>query len=108
MDCIVHRVAKSQTRLSNFHCKKCYGGGLVAKSCPTIVFPWTVACQAPLSIGFSRQEYWSRLTFVSPRVEPGYPTLLANSLLTELPGKPQNCCGYFESDCINSVDYLGV
>ena len=31
-------------------------GGLVAKSCPTLVTPWTVACQAPLSMGFSRQE----------------------------------------------------
>ena len=32
---------------------------LVAKSCPTLATPWTVACQAPLSRGFSRQEYWS-------------------------------------------------
>ena len=31
---------------------------LVAKSCPTLETPWTVACQAPLSMGFSRQEYW--------------------------------------------------
>ena len=29
-------------------------GGLVAKSCPTLVTPWTVACLAPLSLGFSR------------------------------------------------------
>ena len=41
-------------------------GGLVTKSCPTLVTPWTVACQAPLSIGFSRQKYWSRLPFSSP------------------------------------------
>ena len=40
--------------------------GLVTKLCPTLVIPWTVACQAPLSMGFSRQEYWSRLTFLSP------------------------------------------
>ena len=33
------------------------GGGLVDKSCPTLATPWTVACQAPLSVGFSRQEY---------------------------------------------------
>ena len=33
--------------------------GLVAKSCPTLATPWTLACQAPLSMGFSRQEYWS-------------------------------------------------
>ena len=30
------------------------------------VTPWTVACQAPLSIGFSRQEYWGELPFPSP------------------------------------------
>ena len=35
------------------------GGGLVAKLCPTLVTPWTVACLAPLSLGFSRQEHWS-------------------------------------------------
>ena len=40
--------------------------GLVTKSCPTLVTPWTVACQAPLSMGFSRQEYWSGLPFSSP------------------------------------------
>ena len=43
-----------------------HGGGLVTKSCPTLVTPWTVACQAPLSMGFSRQEYWSGLPFPSP------------------------------------------
>ena len=32
------------------------GGGLVTKSCLTLETPWTVACQAPLSMGFSRQE----------------------------------------------------
>ena len=32
-------------------------GGLIAKSCPTLVTPWTVDCKAPLSMGFSRQEY---------------------------------------------------
>ena len=41
------------------------GGGLVAESCPTLATPWTVACQAPLSVGFSRQEYWSGLPFPS-------------------------------------------
>ena len=35
--------------------------GLVTKSCPTLVTPWTVAHQPPLSMGFSRQEYWSGL-----------------------------------------------
>ena len=55
--------------------------------------PWTVACQAPLSKGFSRQEYWSGLPFSSPGdlpdsgIEPGSPILQADSLPTEPPGK---------------------
>ena len=56
--------------------------------------PWTVACQAPLSAEFSRQEYWSGLPFPSPRdlpnlgIENSSPTLQAYSLLSEPPGKP--------------------
>ena len=42
------------------------GGGLVTRSCPTLETPWTVAHQAPLSIGFTRQECWSGLPFPSP------------------------------------------
>ena len=38
-------------------------GGSVAQSCLTLVTPWTVARQASLSMGFSRQEYWSGLPF---------------------------------------------
>ena len=37
----------------------------VAQSCLTRCDPWTVACQAPLFMGFSRQEYWSELPFPS-------------------------------------------
>ena len=44
------------------------GGGVVAKSCLTLATPWTGACQTPLSMGFSRQEYWSGLLFPSPRL----------------------------------------
>ena len=40
--------------------------GLVAQSCPTLGTPWTVARQAPLSMGFSRQESWRGLPFPSP------------------------------------------
>ena len=67
--------------------------GLVAKSCLTLATPWTVARQAPLSMGFSRQAYWSGLPFPSPGdlpnpgIEPGPPALQADSLPTELPGK---------------------
>ena len=55
--------------------------------------PWTVAYQAPLSMGFSRQEYWSGLPFPSaedlpdPGIEPGSPALQEDSLPTELGGK---------------------
>ena len=69
------------------------GGGLVAKSCPTLATPWTIALQAPLSMGFSRQQYWSGLPFPSPGdlpnpgIEPRSPALQADSLLTELQGK---------------------
>ena len=66
------------------------GGGLVTKLCPTLATPWTVACQAPLSIGFSRQEYWNGLPFLSPRdlphpvIEPTSPALQVDSFPTEL------------------------
>ena len=62
--------------------------GLVAKLGPTLVIPWTVACQAPLFVGFSRQEYWRGLPFPSPGdlpdpgIEPGSLALQADSLLT--------------------------
>ena len=46
--------------------RKCGGGGLLAKPCPTLAPPWTVARQAPLSMGFSRQEYWRGLPFPPP------------------------------------------
>ena len=60
----------------------------------SFVTPWTVAHQAPLSMGFPRQEHWSGLPFPSPGdlldsgMEPGSPALQADSLLTEPPGKP--------------------
>ena len=55
---------------------------------------WTVAYQASPSMGFSRQEYWSGLPFPSPGdlpdpgIEPGSPTLEADALTSEPPGKP--------------------
>ena len=66
------------------------GGDLVAKSCLTFAIPWTVACQGPLSMGFSRQEYWSGLPFPSPGdllipgIEPGSSALQADCLPTDL------------------------
>ena len=38
----------------------------IAQSCPTLCNLWTVACQAPLSMQFSRQEYWSGLPVPTP------------------------------------------
>ena len=58
------------------------------------VTPWTVAYQAPPSMGFSRQECWSGLPFPSPGdlpdpgIEPGSPTLQADALPSEPRGKP--------------------
>ena len=60
--------------------------------------PWTVACQAPLSMEFSRQKYWSALPFPSPGdlpnpgIEPRSPVLQADSL----PSKPASPIKYGE------------
>ena len=68
---------------------------IVSQSCLTLCNPWTAVCQAPLSMGFSRQEYWSEKLFPSPGdllnlgVEPVSPALQADSLLSEPPGKPK-------------------
>ena len=56
--------------------------------------PWTVPYQAPPSMGFSRQEYWSGLPFPSPGdlpnpgIKPGSPALQTDALPSEPPGKP--------------------
>ena len=65
----------------------------VSQLCVTAI-PWTVACLAPLSMEFSRQEHWSGLPFPSPGdlpnpgIEPRSPALQADSLPTEPLGKP--------------------
>ena len=69
---------------------------------PALATPWTVACQAPLSMGFSREEHWSGLPLSSPGdlpdswIERASLALQADSLLTELCGKPQ-ILQYFHS-----------
>ena len=89
-----------RTRTSGFRVvrenvqRKGGGGGLVIQSCLTLTTPWTVARQPPLSIAFSRQEYWGGLPFPSPGdlpdpgIEPTSPALQAVSLPTEPSGKP--------------------
>ena len=60
----------------------------------SFVTPWTVTCQAPLSMGYPRQEYWSGLPFPSPgdlldlRIESASPALADRFFTTEPPGKP--------------------
>ena len=58
------------------------------------VTPWSVACQAPLSVGFPRQEQWSGLLFPPPRnlpdpgIEPTSPALAGQFFTTALTEKP--------------------
>ena len=67
---------------------------IVAQLCPTLVTPWAVARQAPLSMGFSRQEDWSGLPgpppgdLPNPGIKSRSPAMQADSLPAELPGKP--------------------
>ena len=68
---------------------------LVTQLCLTLCDPWMVARQAPLFMGFSKQEYWSELPFPSPGdlpdpgIKPGSPALQVDSLPSEPPGKPK-------------------
>ena len=67
---------------------------------------WTVAGQAPLSTGFSRQEYWSGLPcpppgdLLNPGIEPTYATLTGKFLTTEPPGKPHY---YYYTTVFNKI-----
>ena len=68
------------------------GGGLVTKSCPTLVTPWTVACHAPLSLAFSIHPgnntgvvcHFLLRDLADPGIEPGSPALQADTLPTVL------------------------
>ena len=69
--------------------------------------PWTVACLAPLSMGFSREEYWSGLPFPPPGnlpnsgIKPGSPILQADSLPSEPPEKPSILLCNYDSSYIH-------
>ena len=101
MDYTVHGVARSWTQVSYFHFQGLYRDRLKWGHCcmraqPLFATPWTVAHQAPLSIGFPRQEYWSGLPFPSPGdlprsgMEPVSPALAGRFYTTKPPGKPRN------------------
>ena len=65
------------------------------------VIPWTVAHKAPLSMRFSRQEYWSRLPFPSPgdipdpEIKPASPALAGRFFTTEPPEKHSCSCSWY-------------
>ena len=67
----------------------CGGGGLIAKLCQTLATLWTEAHQAPLSMGFSREEYWSELPFPflgclsRPGTEPASPAVTGKFFTTQ-------------------------
>ena len=70
--------------------------------------PWTVALQAPLSVEFSRQEYWSGLTFPPPPgglpdagIKPTSPALTGGFFTSELPGK-SHCSTYWDEKIISA------
>ena len=81
------------------------------QSCPTLATPWTVTPQVPLSMGFSRQEFWSVLPFPSPGdlpnpgTEPRSPALLTNSLPSEPLGReaPSFIEEKPDKHCLNQV-----
>ena len=86
----------------------CESESEVAQSCLTLCDPWIVAYQAPPSMEFSRQAYWSGLPFPSPgdlpnpEIEPKSPALQADALTSEPPGKPSDTI----SRCILPLKFL--
>ena len=83
-----------------------------AQSCLTIATSWTIACKAPLSMGLSKQEYWSGLPLLlqgnlpDPGIEPRSPAslALAGGFFTNEPmGKPKSS---LKASQIRSIQYL--
>ena len=81
--------------------KSWFGDGLVTKSSLTLMTPSTIACQAPLSMGFPRQEiprfpsgllFPSRGDLPNPGIEPTFPALAGGFLTAEPPGLPKSWC----------------
>ena len=72
----------------------CGSGDFISESRLTLGTPWTVTHQSPLSLGLSRQEYWSGLLFPSPgdlhdpEINPISPALAGEFFTTDPPGKP--------------------
>ena len=85
---------KEHLRRPVSHVNTCSYCCLVAKLCLTLLRPWTVTCQAPLSMGFPRQAYWGGLPFPSlgdlpdPGIRPRSSAVQAD-FVSEPPRKPQ-------------------
>ena len=81
---------------------------------PDSVTLWTVTRQAPLSVGFSRWEYWSGLPcspsgdLPKPGIEPRSPALQVNSLLTEPPGKPRKIAGQLQIELKRGIGVIDI
>ena len=82
-----------QRGLLRVECWQLKKGVLISQLCPTPWDPMDCACQAPLSMEFSRKEYWSGWPFPSPGdlrdpgIKPGSPASQADSLPSESPGQ---------------------
>ena len=85
---------------------------VVASHVQLFLTPWTVARQAPPSLGFPRQEHWSELPFPSPGdlphpgIEPASPALAGGFLTSEPPGKPERVIYPFRNYLVLKWDRL--
>ena len=101
-NCILFSLSNT-VNLSNY----CHAA-VTVQLCPTLCKPMDIACQAPLSMGFSRQEYWSGLPFLppgdlpGPGIEPKSPALTDGFFTTKPLGKPNHC----HTDIINELSFL--
>ena len=93
---INHSFVTSLYKLKGYRCNSC-AVCLVVLSCPTLFDPMNcIAHHAPLSMGFSKQAYWSGLPcpplgdLPNPGIEPRSAALQVDSLPSEPPGKPKN------------------
>ena len=100
------RGAWQASELFHFH--------LVTKLCLTVLLPhWTVVHQAPLSMGFSRQDYWSGVPFPSPGdlpnpgIEPTSPALAGGFFAALPPGKPSGGMEPISFSCLISLQGEG-
>ena len=83
-------------------CMKVKSESEVAQSCPTLVTPWTAAYQAPPSMGFSRQEYWSGMASPSPRE-----AINSHNSQTDFEGKITKCQS-FHNKTLKVKEFLNI